>query len=157
MQQDAVGYVTRYNISMRYLVRGRVKTGREADLLEAIERCTLGRGSVSGGEYLRNMKDARLCGDQTTRWVEVCYCPSPLLEERPYWEEYFDLTRVQDAHDRRRCRDENGSEPWACSSCDCTQRLEQRLAETGESFLDVLRRKISADSTAARTRTGSEQ
>ncbi len=131
---------------MRYLVRGRVKAGREADLLRAIERRTLGQGSVAGDEYLRNMKDARLCGDQTTRWVEVCYCPSPLLEERPYWEEYFDMTRVQDAHDRRRCRDENGTEPWACSSCDCTQRLEQRLAETGESFLDVLRRKVKAGS-----------
>lgn len=131
---------------MRYLVRGRVKAGREADLLRAIERRTLGRGSVAGDEYLRNMKDARLCGDQTTRWVEVCYCPSPLLEERPYWEEFFDLTRVQDAHDRRRCRDENGTEPWACSSCDCTQRLERRLVETGESFLDVLRRKVKAGS-----------
>jgi hypothetical protein len=131
---------------MRYLVRGRVKAGREAGVLQAIEGRTLGRGSVAGDEYLRNMKDARLCEDQTTRWVEVCYCPSPLLEERPYWEEYFDLTRVQDAHDRRRCRDENGTEPWACSSCDCTQRLEQRLAETGESFLDVLRRKAKAGS-----------
>src|SRR5438445_11400743 len=90
--------------------------------------------------------DARLCEDQTTRWVEVCYCPSPLLEERPYWEEFFDLTRVQGAHDRRRCRDENGTEPWACSSCDCTQRLERRLVETGESFLDVLRRKVKAGS-----------
>jgi len=142
---------------MRYLVRGRVKPGREADLLEAIERCTLGRGSVAEGEYLRNMKDARQCGDETTCWVEVCYCPSPLLEERPYWEEYFDLTRVQDAHDRRRCRDENGSEPWACSTCDCTQRLEQRLAETGERFLHVLRRKVKTDSMAARTLTGSEK
>jgi hypothetical protein len=131
---------------MRYLVRGRVKAGRDADLLQAIERRTLGRGSVAGDEYLRNMKDARLCEDQTTRWVEVCYCPSPLLEERPYWEEYFDLTRVQDAHDRRRCRDENGTEPWACSSCDCTLRLERRLVETGESFLDVLRRKVKAGS-----------
>jgi len=131
---------------MRYLVRGRVKAGREADLLRAIERRTLGRGSVAGDEYLRNMKDAWLCGDQTTRWVEVCYCPSPLLEERPYWEEFFDLTRVQDAHDRRRCRDDNGTEPWACNSCDCTQRLERRLVETGESFLDVLRRKVKAGS-----------
>jgi hypothetical protein len=131
---------------MRYLVRGRVKPGRETDLLEAIERCTLGRGSVAEGEYLRNMKDARLFEDQTSRWVEVCYCPSPLLEERPYWEEYFDLTRVQDAHDRRRCRDENGGEPWACGSCDCTERLERRLGETGESFLDALRRKLKADS-----------
>ena len=141
-----------YNKNVRYLVRARVKAGREADLLKAIERRTLGRGSIAGGEYLRNMTDARLCEDETTRWVEVCYCPRPLLEERPYWEEYFDLTRVQDAHDRRRCRDENGTEPWACSSCDCTQRLEQRLAETGKSFLDVLREKIKADSAADRAR-----
>jgi hypothetical protein len=146
MQEEAGRVRPRYNLNMRYLVRGRVKAGREAALLEAIERCTLGRGSVAEGEYLRNMEDARLCADQTSRWVEVCYCPSPLLEERPYWEEYFDLTRVQDAHDRRRCRDENGTEPWACSSCDCTQRLEQRLAETGEPFLDVLRRKVAQDS-----------
>src|ERR1700680_2020605 len=80
---------------MRYLVRARVKPGREADLLKAIESETLGQGSVAGGEYLRNMQDARLCADQTARWVEVCYCPTPLQEERPYWEQYFDLTRVQ--------------------------------------------------------------
>lgn len=137
---------------MRYLVRARLKPGREADLLDAIENGTLGCGSVAEGEYLRNMKDARVCDDRTTRWVEVCYCPSPLLEERSYWEEYFDLMRVQDAHDRRRCRDENGTEAWACSSCDCTQRLERRLAGTGKSFLDVLRDKVQEDATRARVR-----
>ena len=124
---------------MRYLVRARVKPGREAYLLEAIEQQRLGQGSVAEGEYLRNMQDARLCADQTARWVEVCYCPTPLLEERPYWEQYFDLTRVQDAHDRRKCHDENGIEPWACSDCDCTARLEQKLKVTGESFLRSLR------------------
>lgn len=147
MRGQAVRARKDYNRGMRYLVRARVKPGREAELLEAIENGMLGCGSVAEGEYLRNMKDARVCEDQTTRWVEVCYCSSPLLEERPYWEEYFDLTRVQDAHDRRRCRDENGTEAWACSSCDCTQRLEQRLAETGKSFLDVLRDKVNADLT----------
>ena len=127
---------------MRYLVRARLKPGTEADLLEAIERETLGRGSVAEGEYLRNMQDARLCKDQTVRWVEICYCPTPLLEERPYWEEYFDLTRVQDAHDRRKCRDENGSEPWACDRCDCTARLERKLQNTGTCFVDALRHRI---------------
>jgi len=53
---------------------------------------------------------------------------------------------VQDAHDRRRCRDENGSEPWACVSCDCTERLEKRLRDTGTSFLDALRAKLEAES-----------
>jgi hypothetical protein len=98
-------------MTMRYLVRARVKPGRQGDLLEAINDETLGQGSVGEGEYLRNMKDARLCPDQTARWVEVCYCPTPPQEERPYWEEYVELTPVQDAHDRRKCRDENGTEP----------------------------------------------
>jgi hypothetical protein len=123
---------------MRYLVRARVKPGREGDLLQAMENETLGQGSVAEGEYLRNMNEARLSADQTVRWVEVCYCPTPLQEERPYWEQYFDLTKVQDAHDRRNCRDQNGNEPWACGGCDCTARLEQRLKVAGASFLDSL-------------------
>lgn len=124
---------------MRYLVRAQVKPGRESNLLQAINDKTLGQGSVAEGEYLRNMSEARLCEDQTVRWVEICYCPTPLQEERPYWEEYFDLTKAQDAHDRRKCRDENGSDPWACDNCDCTARLEQKLHKTGTSFLDSLR------------------
>jgi hypothetical protein len=127
-------------LNMRYLVRARVKPGRERALLEAIERGTLGEGSVAEGEYLRNMQDARLTSDDTARWVEICYCPTPLQEERPYWEEYFDLVKVQDAHDRRKCRDYNGSEPWACGDCDCTARLEEKLRNSGESFLKILRK-----------------
>ena len=127
---------------MRYLVRARVKDGCQRALAEAIERGTLGQGSVAEGEYLRNMKDARVCADETVRWVEVCYCPTPLQEERPYWEKYFELVKVQDAHDRRNCRDENGSEAWACGECDCTARLEERLKDTGKQFLGQLHSSI---------------
>jgi hypothetical protein len=128
-----------YDSRMRYLVRARTRAGREADLLQAIDSKTLGDGSVAGGEYLRNMSAARQMPDGTVRWVEVCFCPMPLLEERPYWEEYFDLIRVQDAHAREKCRDANGAEPWACSGCDCTARLEARLARTGAPFVPQLR------------------
>jgi len=123
---------------MRYLVRARVKAGCQQALVEAIERGTLGAGSVAEGEYLRNMNEARVCNDQTVRWVEVCYCPTPLQEERPFWEEYFELVKVQDAHNRRKCRDENGTEPWACGECDCTARLEERLKNSGKRFLERL-------------------
>src|SRR5215467_8285737 len=119
---------------MRYLVRACVKPGQGPDLLEAVEQGTLGQGSVAEGEYLRNMHDARLCADGTVRWVEVCYCPTPLQEERPYWEKYFDLLKVQDAHARSRCRDLNGTEHWACDSCDCTVKLEERLQSKGQPF-----------------------
>lgn len=124
---------------MRYLVRARMKAGGERRLLNAIEERTLGQGSVAEGEYLRNMKEARLLPDGTARWVEICYCPTPLQEERPYWEEHFELMKIQDAHDRLRCRDHNGEAPWACSECDCTKRLEGRLAQSGKPFLSVLR------------------
>jgi hypothetical protein len=129
---------------MRYLVRAQVKPGRERALVEAIDSRSLGEGSVARGEYLRNMDDARQLDDGTVRWVEVCYCPSPLLEERPYWEDYFDLIKVQDAHARSKCRDENGTAPWSCGECDCTVRLEARLARSGEPFLTRLRSRVGS-------------
>jgi hypothetical protein len=86
------------------------------------------------------MKEARAFTDETVRWVEVCYCPTPLQEERPYWEEYFELVKVQDAHDRRKCRDLNSSEPWACGECICTARLEEKLKDSGKPFLELLQR-----------------
>lgn len=124
--------------SMRYLVRARVKLGREKPLLEAIECGTLGRGSVAEGEYLKDMSEARQLAGEEVRWVEVCYCPTPLQEETPYWEEFFELVKVQDAHDRSKCRDFNGSEPWACGDCDCTARLEKKLSNMGRPFVQNL-------------------
>jgi hypothetical protein len=123
---------------MRYLVTARVKPDRARALADAIADRSLGRGSVAGDEYLRNMADARERADGCVQWVEVCFCATPLAEEREYWEEYFELTRVQDAHARSRCRDLNGSEPWACVDCDCSARLEARLARQGRPF-DILR------------------
>jgi hypothetical protein len=131
---------------MRYLVTARVKPGREAALLKAIEDGTLGAGSVAGDEYLRDMAAARLRRDGAVRWVEVCFCDTPLAEERPYWEEFFELVRVQDAHARHRCRDLNGSEPWACCECDCTARLEAWLSARDRPFLDVLRAAVEQPS-----------
>jgi hypothetical protein len=119
---------------MRYLDTARVKPGRQAALAEAIDAETLGRGSVAGDEYLRNMSEARQLEDGRVQWVEVCYCPTPLQEEREYWEEYFVLEKVQDAHARSRCKDLNGTEPWSCGDCDCTARLEAHLARKGAPF-----------------------
>ena len=85
------------------------------------------------------MSEARQFAGQEVRWVEVCYCPAPLQEERPYWEEFFTLVKVQDAHDRRKCRDFSGSEPWACGDCDCTARLEEKLQSLGAPFITGLK------------------
>lgn len=136
---------------MRYLVTARVKPGKEAALLAAIENGTLGEGSVAGDEYLHNMQAARQCQVGSTKWVEVCYCDTPLEEERPYWEEFFELVRVQDAHGRHKCRDLSGEEPWACGECDCTRKLEQRLQTAGKPFLETLREFVRADAKLPRS------
>ena len=73
-----------YNDPMRYLVTGRVKPGRRAALDRAIDDGSLGRGSIAGDEYFRNMDAARELEDGRVQWVEVCYCPTPLAEEQPY-------------------------------------------------------------------------
>ncbi len=124
---------------MRYLVHARVKSDRAGDLLQAIENRTLGAGSVAGSEYLRDMQHARLLDDGSVRWVEVCFCFSPLEEELPYWEEYFDLSKVMNAHNREKCLDLTGDEPWACTNCDCTDRLEETMEGWGVSLLTSLR------------------
>ena len=123
---------------MRYLIKARVRPGRQEALVHAVEAKTLGQGSVAGDEYLYDMEQARLGEDGTAHWVETCFCATPLQEERPYWEEYFELLSVKDAHNRKNCRDWNGTEPWACSNCDCTQRLEDHLRKRGKPLLQNL-------------------
>ena len=125
---------------MRYLVKAKVKPGCEHALLQAIQDGSLGRGSIAGDEYVYDIEQARLAEDGAAHWVETCFCATPLQEERPYWEEYFDLLSVKDAHNRKNCRDWNGTEPWACTNCDCTRRLEERLKHRGESFIENLKR-----------------
>ena len=124
---------------MRYLVKARVKRGQERPLLDAIERDTLGKGSIAGDEYRHNMQQARVDPAGVATWVETCFCDPPLEEERPYWEKYFELLSVKDAHSRRNCRHENGTEPWTCGDCDCTVKLEETLAQQGKAFLKELR------------------
>ena len=123
---------------MRYLVKARLRPGQEKQFLQAIESGTLGRGSVAGDEYLDDMQKARIDADGVCAWVEVCFCATPLQEERPYWEEYFELRQIKDAHARRNCRDANGTEPWACCDCDCTRKLEERLQRIGKPFVNTL-------------------
>jgi hypothetical protein len=128
---------------MRFLVKARVRQGRETALLEAIKNRTLGRGSIAGDEYGWDMQHARITSDGAVHWVETCFCAEPLAEERPYWEEYFDVISIKDAHNRKNCRHENGTEAWACCDCDCTRRLEERLARKGRSFLATIERSVS--------------
>jgi hypothetical protein len=127
-------------LTMRYLVKAKVKTGQADRLLRAINQGTLGRGSIAGDEYIYDMEHARIDESGTSTWVETCFCETPLEEERPYWEQYFHLLSIKDAHARRNCRHENGAEPWACCDCDCTKALEEKFVRQGQPFLEKLRK-----------------
>jgi hypothetical protein len=129
---------------VRYLVKAKLKPGKSKSLLQSIANGTLGKGSIAGDEYIYNMNEARLNDDGVATWVETCFCDPPLAEEQPYWEKYFELLSVKDAHSRRNCRHENGTESWACCDCDCTNKLEAKLRGQGESFLQALRSSENA-------------
>lgn len=135
---------------MRYLVKARIRPEQQEALLRAIDCRRLGRGSVAGDEYLHDMERARRMDDGTVCWVETCFCPTPLEEELPYWEEYFEILRIRNAHARSRCRDLNGTEPWACCDCDCTRLLEERMSSWGVEYLqwqrEAVDRKVSLES-----------
>jgi len=124
---------------MRYLVTARVSPARKPRFATRSLKGPSAKGPLRANEYLRNMENARADDAGRVKWVEVCYCSTPLAEEREYWEEHFDLEKVQDAHARTRCRDLSGQESWACGDCDCSAKLEARLAARGESFLEKLR------------------
>ncbi|PZR77131.1 MAG: hypothetical protein DLM73_00450 [Chthoniobacterales bacterium] len=134
---------------MRYLVKARVIPGQEEPLLRAIDNQTLGKGSIALDEYQHDMKQARVDPAGIATWVETCFCDPPLQEERPFWEKYFELLAIKDAHSRRNCRHENGTEPWACCDCDCTQKLEAKLQGQGESFINRLRGTARSPSTSS--------
>jgi hypothetical protein len=134
---------------MRYLVTARVKTGRRAALKRAVDDGTLGRGSVAGDEYFENMANARELPDGQVKWVETCFCPTPLAEERPYWEKFFELLSVKDAHARSKCSHENRTERWCCYNCDCTEKLEGWLEQQGEP-LDLTKPERAPDVEAKR-------
>ena len=130
---------------MRYLVKARVKPEQARSLIQAVDNGTLGKGSIAGEEYIYNMSEARVNPEGAATWVETCFCDPPLAEERPYWEDYFELLSVKDAHSRRNCRHENRTEPWACCDCDCTVKLDEKLRSQGESFLARLRQVSPTD------------
>jgi hypothetical protein len=124
---------------MKYLVKARLKDGKGQQLKLAIDNGTLGKGSIAGGEYIRNMRSARLLEDGTATWVEVCFCNPPLAEERPYWEEYFELLEITDAADRTRCRLKTlGGIIMTCKDCNCSAEKEHELGTLGQSFYQSL-------------------
>ena len=91
------------------------------------------------------MRKARFLENGLAEWLEVCFCATPLQEEKPYWEEYFDLIEITDAAKRKACKHERGIEFWSCISCRCTEKKEREINNKGTSFLKNLSGLITAN------------
>jgi hypothetical protein len=121
---------------MRYLLAARVKPGRRAELLRALEDGTFGAGFPYGdlGEVVRG---GRVDASGMIRWVEVCYCREyygvAMHEELPFLEEYLTDIHIADARSPKYCK----GYP-ECNDCACTRRVRFE----GEPLLDHLRRTL---------------
>jgi hypothetical protein len=123
---------------MRYLVSARVRPGRRADLLAALEEGRFSEGFPYGdlGEVLA---EGRVDLDGTIRWVEVCYCReylgAALVMELPYLVKFLTDIEIADARSPRHCK----GYP-ECDDCDCTRKV----SFAGEPVLEHLRAAVES-------------
>ena len=135
---------TLLNSIMRYLVKAKVKEGKRVTLLRAIEDETLGRGSIAGDEYRYDMEtSAHRIRMERRAGSKLVFAIRRWQEERPYWEKYFDLLSVKDAHSRRNCRHENGTEALGLLRLRLhAQAGRETCTKEDEAFLPKLRSSL---------------
>ena len=97
---------------------------------------------VAKGQVLARLDPEEQQAELVSAEANVASAEAMVRQSAAAFERQKELLSVKDAHNRKNCRDLNGSEPWACSDCDCTRRLEQRLKERGKPFLGWLQRRF---------------
>lgn len=87
---------------MHYLVSARLISERAAEFRDRLRDGSIRQQEPDGREIVDSMHRARVSPDETIRWSEVCYCPTPLEHERAtVYDRYFrDLNTVEAEGDR---------------------------------------------------------
>ena len=67
---------------MHYTVQARLIPDTAADLLRKLTDGTVAQQKPYGREVVASMKRAVVDAEGVVRWSEVCYCPTPLEQER---------------------------------------------------------------------------
>ena len=129
---------------MRYLLSARLRPGKGADLLRALEDGSFSRG-FPYGDLGGVLEEAVVDSTGTLRWIEVCYCREyygvAMEEELPFFEPYFTDMVVADARNPQGCTGYPD-----CGDCTCTRgtRFE------GRPFLEWLRELVAGGATGPR-------
>ena len=85
---------------MRYTVRARLIPGTAADLLRKLTDGTVARQKPYGREVVASMERAVIDDEGVVRWSEVCYCPTPLEQERAnVYDQHFTAIETQEVED----------------------------------------------------------
>ena len=102
---------------MHYTVQARLIPETAADLLRKLTDGTVTRQKPYGKEVVASMKRAVVDAEGVVRWSEVCYCPTPLEQERAnVYDQHF--TAIE------------------------TQEVEQYVEFEGEAFMEYFERPV---------------
>ena len=85
---------------MHYTVQARLIPGTAADFLRKLTDGTVAAQKPYGKEVVASMKRAVIDKEGVVRWSEVCYCPTPLEQERAnVYDRHFTDIETQEVED----------------------------------------------------------
>ncbi|MCH8979903.1 MAG: hypothetical protein IH945_11775 [Armatimonadetes bacterium] len=85
---------------MHYTVRARLIPGTAAEFLRKLTDGTVAKQEPYGREVVASMKRAVIDEEGVVRWSEVCYCPTPLEQERAnVYDQHFTAIETQEAEE----------------------------------------------------------
>jgi hypothetical protein len=67
---------------MLYAVSARLIADRAAEFHKRLTDGSIAAQRPDGGEIVAAMERARVAPDGSVRWIETCYCQTPLRQER---------------------------------------------------------------------------
>ena len=85
---------------MHYTVRARLIPETAAEFLRKLTDGSVAQQEPYGREVVASMKRAVVDAEGVVRWSEVCYCPTPLEQERAnVYDQHFTAIETQEAED----------------------------------------------------------
>ena len=85
---------------MHYTVQARLIPGTAADFLRKLTDGTVEKQKPYGKEVVASMQRAVIDEEGVVRWSEVCYCPTPLEQERAnVYDQHFTAIETEEVED----------------------------------------------------------
>ena len=100
-----------------YSIKAQYIEGKMNEFYQKLTDGTIQNQKPDGQEIISSMKRAKITGQKTIQWSELCFCPTPLKHERETIYDHF-LANLE------------------------TQTIDDYIEFDGESFFDFLERQF---------------